>query len=139
MLAHHLFGVAEQFRHVARGYARLLQQDAGESVPESMRSRLLAPRPAKTPQPVELAPPNIGYDVHVLCRVRPENERPVEIYSQPDALLQPFRYPGTDLSAGLRGTDVAFSVLLQAVDVKGADIGYAKARVHRYGNEIAHR
>jgi hypothetical protein len=136
VLAYHLLGIAKQLGNVTFRHARLLQEDAGESMPEAMGRGFLFPWPAQVPETIELAPPDIGYHIDVGRPVSAENQRTMNAGTGPNARLQPVGNPCVNLSSGLGRADMALAVAEQAINMKRRHIRYAQAGIHRNRDKI---
>ena len=128
MFPHDLLGIAQQLRHVAHSDAGALKQNSCEGMAETMRRRLVLPRAAQFPEFIQLAPPQIGDDVHVGCAVLPENIRACLKGAGANALLQPFGNPGVNVRVRLGGPELDRAVWPHPVDMKRAHVGNPQAR-----------
>jgi len=127
VLSDHLFRSCPGVRrHLARSRPDVAAGCA-KTYAETVRSWLLLPWAAKRPQLVQLASPDISYDIHVGGCVVPEDVRTDLISSGANAFLQPLGNPCINMCAGLRCSDLDFSSRLKAVDMECAYVRNAKA------------
>ena len=117
-----LLCIAQQLRHVAHGHAGALQKNSCESMPETVRRRLVFPRAAQIPEFIQLAPPQIGDDVHIRRAVLPENVRACFQSAGANAFLQPFGNPCVNVGVRLGGPELDRAVGPHAVHMERAHI-----------------